>query len=148
MSGILMNAHVPMASILGPSELYMKSGSTINLTCTITQSPEPPAYVFWYHYNRMINYDTKRGGITVKTVVAEVTISTLLIANAQYSDSGNYTCSPSSTEPISIAVHVLNGDKSAAMQHERQSSKAETSIAVYFNASVHIAFILLIYVMR
>lgn len=30
-------------------------GSTINLTCTIKYSPEPPAYIFWYHHDEVIN---------------------------------------------------------------------------------------------
>lgn len=89
--------------------MYFKSGSTITLTCLISESPEPPSYVFWYHESRMINFDTSRGGITVVTKTHQTTESTLVITNAQQSDSGNYTCAPTNAEPTSVTVHVLNG---------------------------------------
>lgn len=37
--------------MLGPTELYIECGSTINLTCVIRESPEPPAYIIWTHNN-------------------------------------------------------------------------------------------------
>lgn len=40
---------VPTATILGGPDIYVNYGSTINLTCTIRHSPEPPAYIFWYY---------------------------------------------------------------------------------------------------
>ncbi|CAH2218222.1 jg879, partial [Pararge aegeria aegeria] len=40
---------VPSARILGGPDLHVDIGSTINLTCLIQFSPEPPAYIFWYH---------------------------------------------------------------------------------------------------
>lgn len=40
---------VPSARILGGPDLHVDMGSTINLTCLIQFSPEPPAYIFWYH---------------------------------------------------------------------------------------------------
>ncbi|GIY89340.1 ig-like domain-containing protein [Caerostris extrusa] len=54
------------ALIEGAPDIYVKSGSSINLTCVITQSPVPPAFVFWYHDERMINYDSTRGLIAVQ----------------------------------------------------------------------------------
>lgn len=39
----------PKTQIVGGPELYIDRGSTINLTCVILYSPEPPAYVFWNH---------------------------------------------------------------------------------------------------
>jgi hypothetical protein len=33
---------------------HSPAGSTINLTCTIKYSPEPPAYIFWYHHDEVI----------------------------------------------------------------------------------------------
>nr|CAD7404280.1 unnamed protein product [Timema poppensis] len=46
---------VPTATILGGPELHVDMGSTINLTCTIKYSPEPPAYIFWYHHDEVRN---------------------------------------------------------------------------------------------
>lgn len=37
----------PTTTILGGPEIYMDVGSTINLTCLVRHSPEPPAHVFW-----------------------------------------------------------------------------------------------------
>lgn len=44
---------VPTATILGGPDLHVDKGSTINLTCTIRFSPEPPAYIFWYHHDEV-----------------------------------------------------------------------------------------------
>lgn len=44
---------VPTAAILGGPDLHVDKGSTINLTCTIRYSPEPPAYIFWYHHDEV-----------------------------------------------------------------------------------------------
>lgn len=49
------------AEISGPSEKYLKPGSQLRLTCRIVENIENPLYIFWYHNNRMINYDTHRG---------------------------------------------------------------------------------------
>lgn len=73
------------------------------------QSPTPPQYVFWYHNERMINYDTARGGITVETQPGPQTQSRLTIKDTHEGDSGNYTCSASNTEPASIYVFVSEG---------------------------------------
>ncbi|PRD23031.1 UNVERIFIED_CONTAM: hypothetical protein NCL1_47510 [Trichonephila clavipes] len=97
-------AHIPE----GPN-LYIQSGSTINLTCIITESTSPPVFVFWYHDDRMINYDSSRGGIKVTTENGPTTVSRLRIQNARPTDSGNYSCQPSYADPANITVHVLNG---------------------------------------
>lgn len=44
---------VPTAEILGSPDLHVDEGSTINLTCSIKYSPEPPAYIFWYHHDEV-----------------------------------------------------------------------------------------------
>nr|CAD7196579.1 unnamed protein product [Timema douglasi] len=75
----------------------------------VSHSPTPPQYVFWYHNDRMINYDTSRGGITVETEPGPKTQSRLTIRDAHDTDSGNYTCSASNTEPASIFVFVSEG---------------------------------------
>ncbi|XP_055939923.1 uncharacterized protein LOC129969387 isoform X1 [Argiope bruennichi] len=109
------------AKIIGGPTLYINSGSTINLTCLVMESPVPPDYVFWYHNGKVINYDSPRG-ISVHTEKAQRTTSKLLISNAQPSDSGNYSCVPSNAEPAAIGLHVLNGEHPAAMQHGKHTS--------------------------
>lgn len=102
---------VPTATILGGPELYVGAGSTINLTCAIRFSSEPPAYIFWYYNENVLSYDSPRGGVSVITEKGgDVTTSWLLIQTAQPSDSGEYSCKPSNANTASIRVHVLNGE--------------------------------------
>lgn len=54
------------AEIVGPSIRYLTPGSTLKLICRIVQNTEASAFIFWYHDNRMINYDVDRG-INVST---------------------------------------------------------------------------------
>lgn len=74
------------------------------------QSPTPPQYVFWQKNERMINYDDSRQDISIDTTPAPRTQSRLIIREPQISDSGNYTCSASNTEPASIYVFVSKGE--------------------------------------
>ncbi|XP_035207969.1 neurotrimin-like isoform X1 [Stegodyphus dumicola] len=121
---------VAKAAILGPHPLFVKTGSSINLTCVITQSPEPPVFIFWYHDDRMINYDSSRGEITIQKSPGDSAISRLYIKDATADDSGNYTCCPSNTEATSISVYVLNGtygERPAAIQHDANISTSSSS---------------------
>lgn len=54
------------AEISGPSIRYLTPGSTLRLLCRVVQNTEISEYIFWYHDNRMINYDIDRG-INVST---------------------------------------------------------------------------------
>ncbi|XP_049788235.1 hemicentin-2-like [Schistocerca gregaria] len=129
-----VNLHivVPEAFILGSGEHHVDVGSGISLVCIIEKSPTPPQYVFWYHNDRMINYDTARGGISVDTEPGPKTQSRLTIRNAHDSDSGNYTCSASNTEPASIFVFVSEGDKMAAIQRRKTSSGSDVDAVLWF----------------
>ncbi|KAF0773722.1 neurotrimin-like isoform X2 [Aphis craccivora] len=44
---------LPSASISGGPDIHVNEGSTINLTCIVKFSPEPPSYIFWYHYDEL-----------------------------------------------------------------------------------------------
>nr|CAD7460136.1 unnamed protein product [Timema tahoe] len=63
---------------------------------------------------KVISYDSSRGGVSVITEKGEVTTSYLLIQNAELSDSGKYSCSPSNADVASVRVYVLNGLKNSA----------------------------------
>ena len=80
--------------------MFIKSGSDINLTCVALQAPAPPSFIYWYKDGRLINY-SQRGGINVITE-RQTKTSKLVIATAQASDTGNYTCSPSNAGNYSI----------------------------------------------
>ncbi|XP_047519742.1 uncharacterized protein LOC125059381, partial [Pieris napi] len=107
------------AQISGPTDKYLKPGSTLRLQCSVVQTTEAPAFVFWYHNSRMINYDAERGiNVTTDT---EQRLSDLLIPAASVSHAGNYTCVPNNAVPASIYVHIFNGENPAAMQSSSPS---------------------------
>ncbi|XP_064474981.1 hemicentin-2-like [Ornithodoros turicata] len=115
------------ARIMEGRNLYIQSGNTINLTCVVTENTTPSVYVFWYHDSGMINYDGIKN--RVFTEPGHTTISRLQVLNANTNDSGNYSCVPTYAESTNITVHVLNGEKPAAMQHGRQGNFAERSLS-------------------
>ncbi|CAO1420343.1 unnamed protein product [Diamesa hyperborea] len=111
---VRLNLVAPTATILGGPDFYVQKGSTINLTCSIRLGPEEsPAFIFWYHEEEVLNYDY--GGISIETRKGELTTSHLLIQNADETNSGKYSCSPSNAIIASIRVHVLNGEHPEAM---------------------------------
>ena len=107
------------ADISGPSEKFLKLGSSLKLTCTLVQSTEPPIYVFWYHNNRMINYDNDRG-VNVTTDLLGKT-SVLYIASASPEHTGNYSCVPNKAQPASTFVHILNGEYSYVFLYKKKN---------------------------
>ncbi|XP_063701036.1 hemicentin-2-like [Culicoides brevitarsis] len=126
---------VPEAFILGSGELHVDMGSTINLVCIIEKSPTPPQYVFWQRNDRMINYDETRSDISIETTPGPRTQSRLVIREPQTTDSGNYTCSASNTEPASIYVFVSKGDNMAAISR-RKTSSASRILSTIFHSSL------------
>ncbi|XP_049280274.1 zwei Ig domain protein zig-8-like [Anopheles funestus] len=110
----------PVTSIVGGPDLYIDTGSTVNLTCIVQYLPEPPPLIQWKHNEEEINYDSARGGVSVITEKGDITTSYLLIQRARSSDSGKYTCLPSMANPTTVHVHVLNGEHPAAIQLGRQ----------------------------
>lgn len=96
-------------------EIEVRPSDPIELTCIINRSPIPPSFVFWYHEQRMINFDLNnakaRGKINLfkRNERDDTVVSKLTIFNAISADSGNYTCAPSNSAPTSIYVQVLQG---------------------------------------
>ncbi|CAL8126027.1 unnamed protein product [Orchesella dallaii] len=112
----------PVTEVIGGPDLFIDRGSTINLTCTVKHSPEPPSYIIWNHNNAIISYSSPRGGVSVLTEKGPTTTSYLLIQQAKPTDSGRYSCNPSNAVPHSIVVHVLNGELPAAMHTGGQTT--------------------------
>lgn len=108
------------AEIAGPSEKFVRPGSTLQLHCLVKKSTETPSYLFWYHNFRMINYDVDQGvNVSTDLVGRE---SWLEVPRASDRHSGNYTCEASNAQPARVLVHVFKGDNPAAMQHSIASS--------------------------
>ncbi|XP_055326653.1 uncharacterized protein LOC129580343 [Sitodiplosis mosellana] len=117
---IYLNVVEARAEIVGPPIRYLTPGSTLKLICRIVQNTEASAFIFWYHDNRMINYDVDRG-INVSTE-ADYHYSELTIQRTNREHSGNYTCVPSNAQPAFVLVHIFKGDNPAAMYHEHRGS--------------------------
>lgn len=43
----------PITTIHGSPDLYIDTGSTVNLTCIVRHLPEPPAAIQWTHNNEV-----------------------------------------------------------------------------------------------
>ncbi|XP_021916396.1 titin-like [Zootermopsis nevadensis] len=126
------------AEIPGAPDKFVKSGSSLRLTCLFKKSTEQPVYVFWYHETRMINYDLGRG-IQVRHGRY---FSELVLEQAQKHDSGNYSCVPSNAHPASISVHILNGEKPAAMHGSKsQSVRANLPWSYSFMAALCVSLL-------
>ncbi|XP_037074004.1 uncharacterized protein LOC119095242 [Pollicipes pollicipes] len=114
---IELSVVVPRTRILGDTEIYVDIGSTLNLTCTVSYSPEPIEFIFWYQNETVVNYNSSPSGrVTIVSERSTTTNSYLLIQAARVQDSGIYTCSPSNAQVAKVKVHVLKGEKPAAMQ--------------------------------
>lgn len=49
----------PVTMIVGEPEMYINKESTMNLTCVVRHSPEPPLTIYWTHDNE-VRCDIKR----------------------------------------------------------------------------------------
>ena len=54
----------PVTEIVGAPDVYVEEGATMNLTCIVKDSPEPPQFIAWYHNKKEISYDSPRGGVS------------------------------------------------------------------------------------
>lgn len=105
------------------SEMYIKSGNDINLTCVTLQATAPPLFIYWYKNGNIINY-AQRGGINIITERQSKT-SKLIIDRATTKDSGNYTCSPSDSGELR-----MGRGPDSEMQMRRNNSDAADSAPI------------------
>uniref|UniRef100_A0A1A9WQG9 Ig-like domain-containing protein n=1 Tax=Glossina brevipalpis TaxID=37001 RepID=A0A1A9WQG9_9MUSC len=127
-----LNVVEARAEISGPSIRYLTPGSILRLLCRVVQNTVVSEYIFWYHDNRMINYDIDRG-INVSTE-PDFQSSELMISRTRREHSGNYTCVASNTQPASVLVHIFKGDNPAAMYHGDvgSSTKSCQNVVTFF----------------
>ncbi|XP_032292033.1 sialoadhesin isoform X2 [Drosophila virilis] len=128
---------VARAEISGPPIRYLTPGSRLRLQCRVVQNTEASEYIFWYHDNRMINYDIDRG-INVSTE-PDFQSSELTIQRTRREHSGNFTCVASNTQPASVLVHIFKGDNPAAMYHGHVGGSTKTTQRQLHNFMVMIA---------
>ncbi|GBP83045.1 hypothetical protein EVAR_52790_1 [Eumeta japonica] len=125
------------AHILGPADLYVKTGSSLSLTCVLSQGPHDLGTIFWYKGSTIIEYKelednelTEEPRLKLKTEWTEQLTSKLTISPLLPMDSGNYSCVPTMAEPASVNVHVINGEHPAAMQHGNANTASPCALSV------------------
>uniref|UniRef100_A0A6B2EBU8 Putative neural cell adhesion molecule l1 n=1 Tax=Phlebotomus kandelakii TaxID=1109342 RepID=A0A6B2EBU8_9DIPT len=116
-----LNVVVPRTELVGDAVRYVKAGSKVILRCLVRGALEPPSYIMWFFGIDQIYQDNKRGWkIQMEREFLDpemgnhTTVGSLIINVARKRDSGNYTCSPSNSEALTIMVHVINGEYSAS----------------------------------
>ncbi|XP_050091836.1 zwei Ig domain protein zig-8-like [Anopheles aquasalis] len=126
----MLNVIELRARVLGPSDIFIKSGSEITLVCVIQQGPHELGTVFWYKGNTLVEPSTQENDIltgenrriSIETDWTDVLTSRLRIKRAIQSDTGNYTCVPTMAKSASVYAHVISGEHPAAMQHNSAAS--------------------------
>ncbi|OQR69078.1 hypothetical protein BIW11_12493 [Tropilaelaps mercedesae] len=133
-SQIVLNVLSPHASIVEGTEVFVNGGSVVSLTCVIHDCSQPPTHVFWYHGDRVVNYDSRdaRDRINITSLLHEVPqngstsgprrASRLVIRNAGKQHSGSYTCAPVDSTPATVQVHVLHGKQTASSAHAHMTT--------------------------
>ncbi|KAK9701934.1 hypothetical protein QE152_g30279 [Popillia japonica] len=136
-----LNVVEAKARILGPSDLHVKAGSSITLTCIIKQGPHDLGTVFWYRGSDILDVSPHPNDasiassdsidrITIQNHWTDGLTSQLHITSATLADSGNYSCVPTIASPTSVNVHVINGEHPAAMQHGNKNT-ASLSLSLH-----------------
>lgn len=72
----------------------------LRLSCVLKNSIEAPEYIFWYHEDRVINYDLGDNAHVREGDKG----SELIFSKANRSHTGNYSCVPSNARQASVIV--------------------------------------------
>jgi len=109
--------------------IFYDKGSTIKLKCMVENIVgEQPEYIIWKKGDRMLNYDTERGGISVRTdLLVNGAQSRLHIAGATYTDSGNYTCMMGRTASLRLELQIIPGETAEQVRDVNQGTRIITS---------------------
>ncbi|XP_014216843.1 lachesin-like, partial [Copidosoma floridanum] len=127
-----LNVVEARARIMGEQDIMVNPGSTLTLTCVMSQGPHNLGTVNWFRGNGQIMTSTMADNeveprIIVETKWSDALTSKLKINRIKLSDSGNYSCVPTAAERASVNVHVINGEYPAAMQHGNTAAGWPTS---------------------
>ncbi|XP_055598582.1 zwei Ig domain protein zig-8-like isoform X1 [Uranotaenia lowii] len=136
---------VPRTELIGDSDRYVKAGSAVILRCVVRGALEPPSYIIWYHGTQQIFTENRRGWRTQLDRGApdldgdiHSTIGSLIIESTRKKDSGNYSCSPSNSPPITVSLHVINGESSASAVTSSAGSLFDDSISMVKQRNIYI----------
>ena len=95
--------------IIGNEDLYIQEGSPVRLQCRIVESAGPPAYIYWYKGNEVINYNNQNHIEISYSSLDTNPVSSLVIKKASPADSGNYTCAPANYIQHSVLLNIIKG---------------------------------------
>ncbi|XP_071533341.1 zwei Ig domain protein zig-8-like [Panulirus ornatus] len=116
---VTLTVQVPAARIPGPRELFIRSGSTLVLSCTALLHPDAISKVDWLHNQTKVSIAGPRGGVSIHTEKAgQLLSSKLSVVKVAARDAGNYTCQPDSVHPASATVFIVDEEFPAAMHHD------------------------------
>ncbi|XP_071515491.1 macrophage colony-stimulating factor 1 receptor-like [Panulirus ornatus] len=119
------------ASILGPAERYIKTGSTLVLTCTAALHPHASTKVDWQHNETRVSISGPRGGVSIHTeATGRLVTSRLSVVRAAPPDAGNYTCRPHAALAATTTVFIVDEQFPAAMHHESRGALLTPPISV------------------
>ncbi|XP_042873287.1 uncharacterized protein LOC122253921, partial [Penaeus japonicus] len=102
------------AVIQGGPEIHVHTGVTLRLYCSVEHATEPPIYIFWFHNSTMVNYSPRR---TTLRVMKHSFGSSLEVTNVTWDDAGYYSCEPYLAIPANLTLHVIAGEKHAALHN-------------------------------
>merc|ERR1711915_781324 len=128
----------PVTKILGPESQYIEEGQSLNLTCVILNSHQPPQFITWIKDEQMITLTSSDDRVRQITEKGSNTSSILLIMNTKLSDGGTYTCKPSVGQKASVSVRVI--------ERVNQERQLELSNSVQLHSKVADILLTLIFV--
>ncbi|XP_047527775.1 uncharacterized protein LOC125064660 [Vanessa atalanta] len=124
------------------SEQVCELGSTVALRCEVRGlRMEGGPSLLWYRREALLNDDTTRGGISVRTEFgANGANSVLRVARVRNDDAGRYTCSiarapPPTPTPAHVYLHVIKGESLAEL-HQGQGLKRVSLCLVFTLATL------------
>ncbi|XP_063822103.1 uncharacterized protein LOC135072084 [Ostrinia nubilalis] len=134
--------HVPEVSVrivdgagAEVSEQVCELGSTVALRCEVRGlKMEGGPSLLWFRREALLNDDTTRGGISVRTEFgANGANSVLRVARVRNDDAGRYTCSvarapPPAPPPAHVILHVIKGESLAELHQGGNSCSAATNL--------------------
>ncbi|XP_053625759.1 uncharacterized protein LOC128683821 [Plodia interpunctella] len=136
--------HVPEVSVrivdgagAEVSEQVCEVGSTVALRCEVRGlRMEGGPSLLWYRREALLNDDTTRGGISVRTEFgANGANSVLRVARVRNDDAGQYTCTvarapPPAPPPAHVMLHVIKGESLAELHQGSSRFKLDGFIAI------------------
>ncbi|CAK1545144.1 unnamed protein product [Leptosia nina] len=125
------------------SEQVCEVGSTVALRCEVRGlKMEGGPSLLWHRREFLLNDDTTRGGISVRTEFgANGANSVLRVARVRGADAGRYSCSvarapPPAPPPAHVMLHVIKGESLAELHQGVNSTKVNYTIVIILTLCV------------